>query len=95
MAEFRNPDIFIIIGYPGCGKSTLLRKFIELGLKQDKKVLIVRPNDRDWNDYEHIETKDIHKMKGAKTTIFRKGITMPDIVKKFHDGFLIFDDSRH
>jgi GTPase SAR1 family protein len=91
----RDPDITLIIGYPGCGKSTLCEKFIEKGLSLQKKCLIVRPNDRDWNHYEEIQNTDFHKMKGVKTLIYEKKVTLPEIIKKFYNGFLFFDDCRY
>jgi GTPase SAR1 family protein len=97
MEETRTPKQIIIIGTNGTGKTTALKKLVAKELqKKDSHVLIVVPDDMEWNMIPFVHPKFPHRIEsyvGARKIIYFPGL-LEIISERFRDGMLIFDDCR-
>ena len=93
----RSTERLIVLGFNGTGKTTFVKKLVAAYLKKDdRKALIITPDDREWNDLETVELnkKTDFYYTGAKRTIFLKDYTMHRVTEYFHDAMIVFDDCR-
>jgi len=86
----------IILGYNGTGKTTLTKKIVLNELKHQRRILIVTPDDIEWQSIEMVHPRFPERIKnyvGARKIIYTKGI-LPIIADNFRNGLLVFDDCR-
>ena len=95
--ETRTPKQILIIGTNGTGKTTFLKKLvIEELKKKDSHVLIVVPDDMEWNTIPFVHPNypnRIEKYVGARKIIYFPGL-LEIIRDRFREGLLVFDDCR-
>lgn len=93
----RAAKLIIILGFNGTGKTTLLKKIVSNEIKKkDSKVLIVTPDDAEWNEYpyNYIQNANQLNFEGANRTIYNEYDTLQKIQAFYRKGMLIFDDCR-
>lgn len=95
--EGRTPKQIIILGTNGTGKTTLAKKLVLNELKkEDSHVLIVTPDDMEWNTIPYVHPKFTHRIAtyvGARKVIYEPGL-IDNIRVNFKNGLLLFDDCR-
>jgi ABC-type Mn2+/Zn2+ transport system ATPase subunit len=97
MTETRTPKQIIVLGTNGTGKTTLVKKLVINELKkEDSHVLVVVPDDMEWDSLEYVHPKFPHRIewyKGARKIIYFDGLL--DIIReRFRNGLVVFDDCR-
>jgi hypothetical protein len=94
--ETRTPKQIILLGTNGTGKSTTSKRIVINGLKEKQRVLIVTPDDREWNTIPWAHQRFPNRIGGyvgARKVIYDDGLL--DIIwNNFFDGLVIFDDCR-
>ena len=95
--ETRTPKQIIVLGTNGTGKTTFVKKLVISELKKkDSHILIVVPDDMEWNSVEFVHPKfpeRIERYVGARKIIYYPGLL--DIIRdRFRDGMVVFDDCR-
>jgi len=95
--ETRTPKQIIVLGTNGTGKTTFLKKLVISELKKkDSHILIVVPDDMEWNSVEFVHPKfpeRIERYVGVRKIIYYPGLL--DIIReRFRNGLLVFDDCR-
>jgi len=93
----RTPKQIIVLGTNGTGKTTFVKKLVISELKKkDSHILIVVPDDMEWNSVEYVHPKFPNRIQnyvGARKIIYYPGLL--DVIReRFRDGLLIFDDCR-
>jgi len=93
----RTPKQIIVLGTNGTGKTTFVKKLVISELKKkNSHILIVVPDDMEWNTVEFVHPKfpeRIERYVGARKIVYFDGLL--DIIReRFRDGLLIFDDCR-
>lgn len=93
----RTPKQIIVLGTNGTGKTTFVKKLVVSELKKkDSHILIVVPDDMEWNTVEFVHPKfpeRIERYVGARKIIYFDGLL--DIIRdRFRNGLLVFDDCR-
>jgi Cdc6-like AAA superfamily ATPase len=93
----RTPKQIIVLGTNGTGKTTFVKKLVINELKKtDSHVLVVVPDDMEWNTLEYVHPKFPERIawyKGARKIIYFDGLL--DIIRDcFRNGLIIFDDCR-
>lgn len=95
--DARTPKQIIVLGTNGTGKTTLVKKLVLSELKKkDSHILIVVPDDMEWNTVEYVHPKFPHRIEnyvGARKIIYYPGI-LEIIRDRFRNGLLVFDDCR-
>lgn len=95
--ETRTPKQIIVLGTNGTGKTTFVKKLVISELKKkDSHVLIVVPDDMEWNTVEYVHPKfpgRINNYVGVRKIIYYPGI-FNLIYAKFRNGLIVFDDCR-
>lgn len=92
----RATKLSIILGYNGTGKTTLVKKIVLNEIKHRRRVLIVTPDDIEWNTIEMVHPRFPDRIRDyvlARKIIYNKGV-LPIISDNFRNGLLIFDDCR-
>lgn len=93
----RAPRQIVIIGTNGTGKSTLAKKLIANELKKnDSHVLIVVPDDMEYNNIPYVHPKFTHRIAsyvGARKVIYGAGL-LENIGANFRNGMVHFEDCR-
>lgn len=92
----RTTELIVVLGYNGTGKTTLVKKIVLNELKHGRRVLIVTPDDIEWQTIEMVHPRwpeRIRNYVGARRIIYYDGI-LPIITENFRNGLLIFDDCR-
>jgi len=93
----RDTNLIIILGYTGTGKTTITQRFVNNEVQKKSRVLIVMPDDREWEQYPYIDMEDtagIKSFTGAKKTAFLEKYTLNQIMDHYHNGMLVFEDMR-
>lgn len=93
----RTPKQIIVLGTNGTGKTTFVKKLVISELKKkDSHILIVVPDDMEWNTVDFVHPKfpeRIERYVGARKIIYFDGLL--DIIRdRFRNGLIIFDDCR-
>lgn len=93
----RTPKQIIVLGTNGTGKTTFVKKLVISELKKkDSHILIVVPDDMEWNTIEFVHPhfpERIERYVGARKIIYFDGLL--DIIReRFRNGLLVFDDCR-
>lgn len=95
--ETRQPKNIIFIGTNGTGKTSALKRLVVAELKKkDSHVLIVVPDDMEWNMVPFVNARFPERIKnyvGARKIIYFPGL-LKIISDNFREGLLIFDDCR-
>jgi ABC-type Mn2+/Zn2+ transport system ATPase subunit len=95
--ETRTPKQIIVLGTNGTGKTTFVKKLVISELKKkENHILIVVPDDMEWNTIESVHPKfpeRIEKYIGARKIIYYPGL-IEIIRERFKNGLLVFDDCR-
>lgn len=85
------------MGTNGTGKTTFVKKLVINELKKpESHVLVVVPDDMEWNALEYVNSRfpqRIEWYKGARKIIYFDGL-LPIIRENFRNGLIIFDDCR-
>lgn len=93
----RTPKQILVMGTNGTGKTTFVKKLVINELKKkDSHVLVVVPDDMEWNSLEYVHSKFPHRIEtyvGARKIIYFAGL-LPIIRDCFRNGLIIFDDCR-
>lgn len=96
LEKIRQPKQIIVLGTNGTGKSTTTKRFVINELKKDSRVLIVVPDDREWDTIPWVHQRfpnRIGRYVGARKIIYNDDLL--DIIwNNFFDGMVIFDDCR-
>lgn len=94
--ETRQPKQIVVVGTNGTGKTTLVKEIVKEQLKLGRRVLVVVPDDCEWNFFPDVNPRFPERIawyKGARKIIYFDGLL--DIIReKFRDGMVIFDDCR-
>jgi ABC-type Na+ transport system ATPase subunit NatA len=88
--------MIVFIGTNGTGKTTKLKELVSNLLKIKRRILIVTPDDVEWNSIPFVNDRfkeRISSYKGARRMIFESD-TIQLIDQEFRNGVLIFDDCR-
>jgi hypothetical protein len=97
MEETRQPKNILFIGTNGTGKTSNLKKLVVAELKKkDSHVLIVVPDDMEWNMVPFVNSRFPERIRsyvGARKIIYFPGL-LQIISDNFREGLLIFDDCR-
>jgi len=93
----RTPKQIIVLGTNRTGKTTFVKQLVVSELKKkDSHILIVVPDDMEWNTVEFVHPKfpeRIERYVGARKIIYFEGLL--DIIReRFRNGLLVFDDCR-
>lgn len=93
----RTPKQILVMGTNGTGKTTLVKRLVLNELKkEDSHVLVVVPDDMEWNTLPYVNDRfpaRIEWYKGARKIIYFDGLI--DIIRdKFRNGLVVFDDCR-
>lgn len=105
--ENRAAKCTLVLGFNGTGKTTFLRNLLEhmvqSAMTQGRrlKVLIVTPDDTEWQDYEEnrLETPDDYVYSGIQRHVWtdsyagEKHYSMQRIAH-FSNGIVVFDDCK-
>lgn len=90
-------NMTVLVGTNGTGKTTFLRQQANIALRNGKRVLVITPDDREWND---IPLTMLRKgctpdflYTGIRRHIF--GTTTLEMLDYFRNGIIIFDDCRY
>lgn len=94
--ENRATKLIIVLGYNGTGKTTLVKQMVIHELKAKRRVLIVTPDDIEWNTIPLVHPRYLHRISnyvGARKLIYEPGhLTL--IAEHYRNGMVIFDDCR-
>lgn len=94
--ETRTPKQIVVVGTNGTGKTTLVKKIVIDALKRGDRVLIVVPDDMEWNTVPFVHprfTDRIGKYVGARKVVYFPGLL--DVIRqRFRNGLVVFDDCR-
>ena len=94
--KLRKTTMTVVIGTNGTGKTTLLKKIVAGFLKNKRRVLILTPHDREWENVPLVSSRfptRIEWYAGARRMIYNKG-SLELIIENFRNGVLIMDDCR-
>lgn len=95
--ETRTPKQIIVLGTNGTGKTTFIKKLVISEMKKkDSHILIVVPDDMEWNTVEFVHPKfpqRIERYVGVRKIIYFDGL-LTIINERFRNGLLVFDDCR-
>jgi len=95
--ETRTPKQIIVLGTNGTGKTTFVKKLVISELKKkNSHILIVVPDDMEWNTIEFVHPKfpeRIERYVGVRKIVYFKGL-LSIINERFNNGLLVFDDCR-
>lgn len=93
----RTPKQIIVLGTNGTGKTTLVKKLVINEIKKsDSHVLIVTPDDMEWNTVQYVNSRFKHRIEtytGARKIIYEPGL-IDNIREHFRNGLIVFDDCR-
>lgn len=93
----RTPKQILVMGTNGTGKTTFVKKLVINELKKpDSHILVVVPDDMEWNSLEYVNSRFPHRIewyKGARKIIYFDGL-LPIIRENFRNGLIVFDDCR-
>ncbi len=92
----RKARLIIILGYNGTGKTTLAKKIVLNELRNDRRALIVTPDDIEWPGIDFVHDRFPHRIQTyvkARKIIYFDGL-LPIISENLRNSFLIFDDCR-
>lgn len=90
----RNPQLSIFLGTNGTGKTTLLKQFMQKALESNRRVLVVTPDDIEWQELQWLKPADMADFVGVRKIIFEQNETMQNIYDHFRNGLLVFDDYK-
>jgi ABC-type Mn2+/Zn2+ transport system ATPase subunit len=95
--ETRQPKQIIVLDTNGTGKTTLVKRLVANELqKKNSHVLVVVPDDMEWNTLPYVHPKFTHRIAnyvGARKIIYEPGL-LDNIRENFRDGLVVFDDCR-
>lgn len=90
----RTPTFTILLGTNGTGKTTLLRLLIGKNEALNRRVLIVTPDDIEWQGVEEIsKPSEIYNFEGVRKILFMPG-TLQAIYDNYFNGLLVLDDYK-
>ena len=93
MKKERETKLIIVLGYNGTGKTTIVKKIVLDSLKNKQRVLIVTPDDIEWQNVPFVHQKHTHHLQtytGARKMIYEDDSTMEAIINHFDNGLLIY-----
>jgi molybdopterin-guanine dinucleotide biosynthesis protein len=98
MTEPRQTNCIVVIGYNGTGKTTVVSSLLAKMLSQGNRILIVTPDDREYNSVPYLDIENhpnlLQTFKGITKTIFLEKFTIQAIRDHFTNGVVVFEDCR-
>lgn len=99
--EYRAAKCTLLLGFNGTGKTTFLRNMLRLMVEQANergqrlKVLIVTPDDVEWQEFEenNLATPDDFVFNGIMRHIWQDDYTLERLTM-FNSGVIVFDDCK-
>ena len=98
----RTPTCTLLLGTNGTGKTTLLAEFIAKNVKAGRRVLIITPDDAEWENVNYLTeseqpydtAREMRDFTGVRKLIYTGVETTEAIYKNYHDGLLVLDDYK-